>query len=202
MALRGFHSKSSSSTASSTAATGVANVADMPAAAPATSSVFRSLLVRWKCCATSDPIAPPVRMIGPSAPKGPPVPIEMAAEMGFRIATRGATRLPLMRIDSIASGMPCPRMRSDPYRAMHTDDEAAHHRHRDEPRTQMRRGWRYRRQAEAAEEADVGRERDQIEQQASDDRGCRADGDRNGRDASIRGVVVKSPSSSCPAVPA
>ena len=46
MTLRGFHSKRSSSTASSTAATGDANVADMPAAAPATSSVLRSALVR------------------------------------------------------------------------------------------------------------------------------------------------------------
>ena len=40
--LRGFHSKSSSSTASNTAATGVAKTADIPAAAPATSNVFRS----------------------------------------------------------------------------------------------------------------------------------------------------------------
>ena len=53
--LRGFHSKSRSSTASNTAATGVANVADMPAAAPATSNVLRSALVRWKNCAITDP---------------------------------------------------------------------------------------------------------------------------------------------------
>ncbi len=46
--LRGFHSNSSSSTASSAADTGAANVADMPAAAPATSSVFRSALVSVK----------------------------------------------------------------------------------------------------------------------------------------------------------
>src|SRR5260370_19640516 len=44
--LRGFHSKSSSSTASSTAATGEANIADMPAAEPATISVLRSVSVR------------------------------------------------------------------------------------------------------------------------------------------------------------
>ncbi len=44
--LRGFSSKSSSSTASMTEATGAANVADIPAAAPATSSVLRSALVR------------------------------------------------------------------------------------------------------------------------------------------------------------
>ena len=43
--LRGLHSNSSSSTASRIAATGVANVADMPAAAPATRSVVRSASV-------------------------------------------------------------------------------------------------------------------------------------------------------------
>ena len=40
---RGFHSKSNNSTASKTAATGVAKIADMPAAAPATKRVLRSL---------------------------------------------------------------------------------------------------------------------------------------------------------------
>ena len=41
-----FQSKSSNSTANNTAATGAANVADIPAAAPATSNVFRSALVK------------------------------------------------------------------------------------------------------------------------------------------------------------
>ena len=62
----------------------------------------------------SDPNAPPVMMIGPSAPNGPPDPIEIAEESGFSTASFGSTRLPLMRIDSIASGMPCPRIRSEP----------------------------------------------------------------------------------------
>ena len=61
-----------------------------------------------------DPKAPPVMMMGPSAPNGPPEPMEIAAESGFRIARRGWTRLPFIKIDSIASGIPCPRMRSDP----------------------------------------------------------------------------------------
>src|SRR4029079_5032036 len=116
--LRGFHSKSSSSTASSTDATGAAKVADMPAAAPATSSLLRSVLVRWKNCAMSDPIAPPVMMIGPSAPNGPPDPMEIPDDTGFSSATFGSTRLPLIRMASIASGMPWPRIRSDPYRAI------------------------------------------------------------------------------------
>ena len=87
--LRGFHSNSSSSTASSIAAIGVPNVAAMPAAAPATSRVLRSALERWKSWANSEPMAPPVMMIGPSAPNGPPVPIEIAEESGFSTATLG-----------------------------------------------------------------------------------------------------------------
>jgi hypothetical protein len=86
----------------------------MPAAAPATSSVFRSALDRWRNCATSDPNAPPVMMIGPSAPNGPPEPIEIADDSGLSTASFGSTRLPWIRIDSIASGMPWPRIRSDP----------------------------------------------------------------------------------------
>ena len=53
-------------------------------------------------------------MIGPSAPNGPPDPIDIADESGFSSATFGSTRLPLIKMASIASGMPCPRIRSDP----------------------------------------------------------------------------------------
>ncbi len=115
---RGFHSNRSSSTASATAATGVPKTALIPPAAPATRSVRRSIALRWKNCAITEPSAPPVRMIGPSAPNGPPVPMLMALEMGFRTVRRGSTLLPPTRIVSIASGMPCPRIRSDPKRAM------------------------------------------------------------------------------------
>ncbi len=59
-----------------------------------------------KHCANSEPMAPPVMMIGPSAPNGPPVPIEIADDSGLRIATFGCIRLPPIRIASIASGMP------------------------------------------------------------------------------------------------
>ncbi len=61
-----------------------------------------------------EPIAPPVMMIGPSAPNGPPVPMLIAAETGLSSATCGATVLPWVRIASIASGMPCPRIFSEP----------------------------------------------------------------------------------------
>ncbi len=44
--LRGRHSNSKSSTASSTEASGALKVAAIPAAAPATKSVFRSSAVR------------------------------------------------------------------------------------------------------------------------------------------------------------
>jgi hypothetical protein len=53
-------------------------------------------------------------MMGPSAPNGPPDPMEIAEESGLRIATRGSTRLPRIRIASMASGIPWPRIFSDP----------------------------------------------------------------------------------------
>ena len=118
MKLRGFHSKSSSSTASSTAASGVAKIAAMPPAAPATRSVFRSDADRWKAWAKSEPKAPPVMMIGPSAPNGPPLPIEIADDSGLSSATFALIRLRPMRIASMASGMPWPRIFSEPYRAI------------------------------------------------------------------------------------
>ena len=115
---RGRHSNNSSSTASNTAATGVANTAVMPPAAPATSSVRRCAAVRCRSCPTMLPSAPPVTMIGPSAPNGPPVPILTALEIGFSTASLGSIRLPRKRIVSIASGIPWPRMRSEPTRAI------------------------------------------------------------------------------------
>ncbi len=114
MKLRGFHSNRSSSTASNAAASGVPNTAAIPPAAPATSNVFRSAGDTWNACANSEPKAPPVIMIGPSAPNGPPVPMAIAEERGLRIATLADMRLRPIRIASSASGMPWPRIFSDP----------------------------------------------------------------------------------------
>ena len=114
MKLRGVHSKSRSSTASMMAAIGVPKTVVMPAAAPATSSVLRSLSLTGSAWAISDPIAPPVMMIGPSAPNGPPVPMAIAEESGLRIATLTSSRERPSRMASIASGMPWPRILSLP----------------------------------------------------------------------------------------
>jgi hypothetical protein len=59
-------------------------------------------------------MAPPVAMIGPSAPKGPPVPMETAADRGLRNVIRAGMRLSLKSTCSIASGMPCPRIAAEP----------------------------------------------------------------------------------------
>jgi hypothetical protein len=115
---RGRNSNSSSSTARRTAETGLPNVAAIPAAAPAARSVLRSAAVVLSTCPISDPSAPPVAMIGPSAPKGPPVPIAIAADTGLRNVIRAGIRLWLSSTCSIASGIPCPRMALDPYRAI------------------------------------------------------------------------------------
>ena len=111
---RGRYSKSRSSIASKTALTGLPNVADMPAAAPAASSVLRSSAETRSTWPTNEPSAPPVAMIGPSAPNGPPVPIAIAAESGLRNVTRAGMRLSLKSTCSIASGMPWPRMALEP----------------------------------------------------------------------------------------
>jgi hypothetical protein len=89
-----------------TAATGVAKIADMPPAAPATNKVLRSAADKWKRCASREPKAPPVMMIGPSAPNGPPVPIVMAEAIGLRRATFNEIRLRQIKIASSASGIP------------------------------------------------------------------------------------------------
>jgi hypothetical protein len=66
----------------------------------------------------SEPIAPPVMMIGPSAPKGPPLPIAIAEASGLRTATFSDILLFPKRIASMASGMPWPRICSEPNRAI------------------------------------------------------------------------------------
>jgi hypothetical protein len=98
-----------------TAAIGVLKVAAMPAAAPQASSTLRSAAVVCRTWPTSEPRAPPVWMMGPSAPNGPPVPTEIAAEIGLSTATRGEMRLSLTSTASIASGMPWPEIFSLPY---------------------------------------------------------------------------------------
>jgi hypothetical protein len=81
---------------------------------PAASRVFRSIAVVFTIWPSSEPSAPPVAMIGPSAPNGPPVPMEIAALTGLSSVTRGGMRLSLRSTCSIASGIPCPRMAFDP----------------------------------------------------------------------------------------
>ena len=62
----------------------------------------------------SDPSAPPVAMMGPSAPNGPPVPIATAAESGLRNMIFGEIRLRLNNTRSMTSGRPCPRIAAAP----------------------------------------------------------------------------------------
>ncbi len=84
-----LNSNKISSTTSSTAEIGVPNVAAMPAAAPDASSNLLSDPVTLTSCPINDPKAPPVWMIGPSAPNGCPEPIVNEAESAFNIPTFG-----------------------------------------------------------------------------------------------------------------
>ncbi len=88
------------------AAIGVAKTPAMPAAAPVASRIRRSageILSTWPI---SDPAHPPVTMIGPSAPNGPPVPIATAADSGLASTTLGLTRLSRKTMASSDSGIP------------------------------------------------------------------------------------------------
>jgi hypothetical protein len=100
------NSKSKSSIASTTEASGAPKVAAMPAAAPEASRILRSLGDTGTIWPSREPMAPPVTMIGPSAPNGPPVPIAIAADSGLAKAVRGAIRLCFVSTASIASGIP------------------------------------------------------------------------------------------------
>ena len=112
---RDRNSNSKSSIARMTPAMGALNVAAMPAPAPHASSTLRSVAVVENIWPTSEPKAPPVWMIGPSAPNGPPVPMAIAAESGFRMATLASIRLREVSTASMASGMPWPSIFSEPY---------------------------------------------------------------------------------------
>jgi len=103
---RGLYSDSRSSIASSTPAIGVPKIAVIPAAAPAASRVLRSRAVTRISWPTAEPSAPPVAMIGPSAPNGPPVPIATADDAGLRNVILSGMRLSFVRICSMASGIP------------------------------------------------------------------------------------------------
>ena len=111
---RGRYSNSSSSMASSTADTGLPNVAAMPAAAPAASSVLRSTAV-------VDHDLPDQRAERPAGGDDRPLGAERPAgadgdrgASGLRNVIRGGMRLWFSSTCSIASGMPWPRIAFDP----------------------------------------------------------------------------------------
>ena len=166
MSDRGRNSNSSSSTASSTAETGAPNVAAMPAAAPAASSVFRSAAVVLMICPMSEPSAPPVAMIGPSAPNGPPVPIAIAARKRLekRDSRRDAALVEQHLFHRLGDAVPANRLVAV---ARHeADDHAADDRHEDHPPVHVGAGLRRRAifPAECVMKRKVGDQPDQVDQ--------------------------------------
>ena len=116
--LRGRHSKSNSSTASITEASGALKVAAIPAAAPADQQGLA--LVGAQVQVLGEDRAD--RAAGhDDRPLGAERAAGADADRGRdRLEHRdlGPTRLPPIRIASIASGIPCPRIFSEPYRAI------------------------------------------------------------------------------------
>ena len=168
--------------ASSTAETGLPKVAAIPAAAPAASSVLRSSAVIVSNCPTSDPRAPPVAMMGPSAPNGPPVPMAIAAESGFRKVTRGGNAAaPEQHLlhglgNAVAADGFRPVARHD------ADDHASDDRHDDHPGAQVVVGRRTEPERETPIERKVGDKADQAGERLRHQAGARRDHNRNQAD--------------------
>ena len=149
------------------------------------------------------PTAPPVTMIGPSAPNGPPVPMLTALEIGLSTASRGSMRLPRSRIVSIASGMPWPRIRSEPIARHHPHDQPADDRHQHAERPEDAVVGTCRARGERAGVGEVRDQRDQVEQPKRQQRdggadqqrepGQHEDRSRNREVAELTRVVAKEP---------
>ena len=182
------NSNSSSSIASTTAASGAPNVAAMPAAAPQASRILRSAGETWSTCPSSEPSAPPVTMIGPSAPNGPPVPMAIAADSG--LATRRARRDPALlacSTASIASGMPWPRIVG-----AHRASTRRRGRRGPRPRTTTAPGavsaHRRRPGGHLLEQSEAGEQADQLDEDPGGERAEQAD---RGRDHAQRGNATR-----------
>ena len=101
------------SRAKSTPATGALKVALMAPAAPAATMSFTSSTPSPMVCASVLPSDEPIWTMGPSRPREPPDPMEMALAIALAKATRGRMRPPLMRNANCTSGIPCPLASGD-----------------------------------------------------------------------------------------
>lgn len=118
-------------------------------------------------------------MIGPSAPNGPPLPIEIADDNGLSSATFGDSRLPPIRMASIASGIPCPRILGT--EASHqADHEPAQRRSCDHPGVALDPGKRKIVYTERVKPDQIGGQRDHVQQQPRRKRAANTDKRRHG----------------------
>ena len=121
-------------------------------------------------------------MIGPSAPNGPPEPIEIADDNGLSSATFGvdAAAVDQNRLDRLGDAVAADPIRSVPRHQ--ADDQRADHRNHNDERPEMVANGRHRSGREPAVEEDVREERDQREEDLRHVRGHDADTDGDRRD--------------------
>jgi hypothetical protein len=131
-------------------------------------------------------------MIGPSAPNGPPDPIEMADDSGFSSA---ALRLDPAAVhqngfnrfgDAVAADALGPVPRHD------ADDQRAADGHEDDQQPEMMTGGRHERRVESLKEEKVRAESDQFQQRGGDVGGDDADprSEEGDRDDAWRGREI------------
>ena len=108
-------------------------------------------------------------MMGPSAPNGPPVPMAMAAESGFRIATFGcdAAAIDQHRFhrfgNAVAANLVGAVARHD------ANDDSADHGRDDHPQAKMIVARAAKGEREAMVKENIGEQPDQVVEQVGDD---------------------------------
>ncbi len=121
-------------------------------------------------------------MIGPSAPNGPPDPIEIADDKRLeqRDLRLDAAAVDQNRLDGLGNAVAADALRSVPRHE--ADDERADHRHDDDEQAEVVAGRRDERRVEPLKEEEVREEPDELGQRQRDVRRGHTDHDRETRD--------------------
>ena len=140
----------------------------------------------------SEPKAPPVMMMGPSAPNGPPEPMAMAAEMRLEHGHFGVDARAVEQDgfdgfgDAVAADFLRSEMRHDADQYAADDGSQSH------PVAEGTVRWTNRGEAEVVEVEDVCGESDGTEKQDGEGGGSGSDDERNAERSQTRRSRVKS----------
>jgi hypothetical protein len=122
-----------------------------------------------------------IKAMGPSAPNGPPVPMAMAVEIGFPIATFGSIRLFDVTTASMCFGNAVAFDLRRTLLGHETDDDPADHGNYDDPWAELIVSRTAKMERPDVIEREIRKEPDQVVEQKSDDACNHADPSRQNR---------------------